>query len=359
MDAAILVSLLSVAVTFLWGWARGGEAYSAYYQLWRFLLALLAAFMLSSAIRSWRDLRVIGVTILAAALVRGCLAIYFYWAIVYGRIEPPPPYMTTHDDSLLFMAGLITTLAFALVRRRLGFWLLTLLVWALLFYAIALNGRRLAWLELLMSLAVLYTLLPRGAVRRRVNTFALRAAPLLLVYVAVGWGRQGAVFEPLRALGTSGSDSDGSSLARLEEIRNLTYTLVAARNPLLGTGWGVPYQQVTSIYTQDFGGWSLFRFTPHNSLLGIAVFAGLVGISGIWLVVPVSAFLGTLGCRGAAGPNERAAAMAAVAILPAYAVQCYGDVGFQSITCGLILGVAMAVAAKVSVWADAAVPRRR
>ena len=43
MDAAILVSLASVALTCLWGWLRGGSAYKAYYQLWRFLAALLVA----------------------------------------------------------------------------------------------------------------------------------------------------------------------------------------------------------------------------------------------------------------------------------------------------------------------------
>ena len=41
MDAAIACSLASVVVTFLWGWMRGGSAYNAYYQLWRFLAALL------------------------------------------------------------------------------------------------------------------------------------------------------------------------------------------------------------------------------------------------------------------------------------------------------------------------------
>jgi hypothetical protein len=45
--------------------------------------------------------------------------------------------------------------------------------------------------------------------------------------------------------------------------------------------------------------------------------------------------------------------MAALCILPAYSGQCYGDIGFQSLTCGLILGVAMAAAGKVSAWAGA------
>src|SRR5437867_215979 len=51
MDAAILTSLCSIAVTFSWGWLRGGSAYNAYYQLWRFLLALLMGLLLLSVLR--------------------------------------------------------------------------------------------------------------------------------------------------------------------------------------------------------------------------------------------------------------------------------------------------------------------
>jgi hypothetical protein len=45
--------------------------------------------------------------------------------------------------------------------------------------------------------------------------------------------------------------------------------------------------------------------------------------------------------------------MAALCILPAYAAQCYGDIGFESLTCNLILGVAIGVAAKAGAWAAA------
>ena len=35
-------------MTFLWGILRGGSAYNAYYQLWRFLTALLVGALLLS-----------------------------------------------------------------------------------------------------------------------------------------------------------------------------------------------------------------------------------------------------------------------------------------------------------------------
>src|SRR5262249_36214719 len=37
MDAAILVSAASLALTFAWGWSRGASLYDGYYQVWRFL----------------------------------------------------------------------------------------------------------------------------------------------------------------------------------------------------------------------------------------------------------------------------------------------------------------------------------
>ena len=127
-------------------------------------------------------------------------------------------------------------------------------------------------------------------------------------------------------------------------------------NPLLGTGWGVPYQKRTSAYANYGAEWVLALYTPHNSILGLAVYAGLAGLCGIWLVVPVAAFLAAGGYRRSRHAVDRAAALTAVCILPAYGAQCYGDIGIQSFGCGLILGVALAVAGKVSAWA--AVPVR-
>jgi hypothetical protein len=350
MDAAIVISVASVALTFLWGWMRGGSPYNAYYQLWRFLAGLLAGLLLLSVIRSSRDVKALGLTVLMAALVRGSLCIFFYWKVVHGKIDPPPPYMTTHDDSLLFVAGVLISVSWALARGTGAAWLAALLVSAFLMYAIFLNDRRLAWIELLLVLVPMF-LLPRGSVRRRMTRSLLLASPALLAYVVVGWGREEAAFEPLRALASASGNEDASSLARQEEVRNLLHTMWTAGNPILGTGWGVPYQKLTSVYANFGQEWWQYAYLPHNSLLATAVFGGLVGIAGIWLVIPVAAFLSARGYRGATRPAVRAGAMAALCILPAYAVQCYGDIGFQSLTAGLILGVAMAVAGKASTWA--------
>jgi len=346
-----VASFASVAITFLWGVVRGGSGYQAYYQLWRFLTALLVALMLSSVIRRSRDIRALGLTVLLAALVRGTLCIYFYWGIVHGKIDPIPDYMTTHDDTMLFVPGLLIVLSWAITRRSWAAWFLTGLVSAYLLYAILLNDRRLAWMELALGLFVVYSMLPRGGLRRRANRTLLLALPVLLAYFAVGWTSDSPVFAPVRALAVAaGGQQDNSSLARQEEIRNLLYTISANGNPLLGTGWGQPYEKVTSVYANYGAVWWQYLYLPHNSLLGVGVYAGMVGLFGMWLVVPMAAYLGARGHRDATRGVDRAAAMAAVSILPAYGAQCYGDVGLQSLTSGLVLAVAVASVGKVYAW---------
>lgn len=353
MNAAIVASAASVAVTVLWGVVCGGGAYYAYYQVWRFLAALLMAATLLGAIRKSRDLKALGYTVVSAGMVRATLAIWFYWMHVNGKMVPPPPYMTTHDDSTLFAATIVIVMSWALERTRHSTWLAAFVVSVVVVYAMVLNDRRLVWIELLMAAGFGFFLMTPGR-RRRVNRLLAVVVPMILLYVAVGWNREGAVFAPVRALATAGSDEDASSVARLEEIRNLIHTLSEAGNPLFGTGWGRPYLKFTSVYANFDSIWTLYLYTPHNSLLGVVVYAGFVGIFGIWLVVPVAAFLAAHGYRSGTRSVDRAAAMAALCLLPVYGAQCYGDIGFQSQTGSMILSVAMGVAGKVSVWAEAA-----
>jgi O-antigen ligase len=179
------------------------------------------------------------------------------------------------------------------------------------------------------------------------------AAPLLLVYAAVGWGREGALFAPLQAFSSAGSNYDPSSLTRQEEIRNLLYTLTTIGNPLFGTGWGVPYIRLEHYWSNYAADWTLVLYTPHNSLLGLAVFSGLVGLIGIWGVIPMAAFLAARGYRRSTELVPRGAAMVAVGALAAYTVHAYGDVGLTSFMCNIIFGAALGTAGKVAAWAEA------
>lgn len=352
MDAAILTSVATIALTFAWGVARGGDAYWGYYQVNSLLLTLFTALALLATVRSSRDLRALGLTVLGAALVRSGLALYFFFAYVRGT-EPYPPHMTSHDDSPLFVAGILVATCWALVRARWGAWVTAGMVVLPILLAIKVNNRRVAWIELAVALAFLYLVQPDRRLRRRLNRFLVVAAPLLAAYVAVGWGRQGALFTPLRAFdSTAGDNQDASTMARNEENLNIVITYI--QHPIMGSGWGHPMRMVSSAYAY-FGGTfdTMYPYIPHNSLAALVAFTGPVGLLGILGVIPVTAFLAARVCRCAERRVDRAAAMVAVCHLPVFGLHAYADIGMQSLTNGLLLSIAMAVAGRASAWTGA------
>jgi len=356
LDRTIFISIGCIAVTFLWGLTRGGSGYYAYYQVWRFMTALLLAYLLMSVVRTPRDLASLGKLVVLAALIRATLCIYFYWTYLNGKVYPMPEYVTNHDDSLLFVAATLILAIWVFVKGGKAAWMAALAVVPYVFYAMVLNDRRIAWVELALAAPAIYLMLGPGPVRAAINRYALFAAPLVLVYAVVGWGREGAIFAPIAALSSAGSNYDPSSLTRQEEIRNLLYTLTQIGNPIFGTGWGVPYIRLQHYWSNYSADWTLVLYTPHNSLLGVAVFSGLVGLIGIWGVIPMASFLATRGYRRSTELVPRAGAMVAVGCLVAYTVHCYGDVGFSSFVCNVLFGAALGSAGKVSAWAAALAP---
>jgi len=353
LDRTIFISIACIAVTFLWGLIRGGSPYYAYYQVWRFLTALLLAYLLMSVVRTPRDLATLAKLVVLAALIRATLCIYFYWTYLYGKVYPMPEFVTNHDDSILFVAATLIIGISVFVKGGKAAWMTALLVVPFVFYAMVLNDRRIAWVELALAVPAIYVLMGPSPLRSRINRWLVLAAPLLIVYAAVGWGREGALFAPLQAFSSAGSNYDPSSLTRQEEIRNLLYTLTTIGNPLFGTGWGVPYIRLEHYWSNYAADWTLVLYTPHNSLLGLAVFSGLVGLIGIWGVIPMAAFLAARGYRRSTELIPRGGAMVAVGCLAAYTVHTYGDVGLSSFMCNIIFGAALGTAGKIAAWSEA------
>ena len=361
MDAAILASLATLALGVVWGVARGGDAYWAYYQLTALVWAMLLGLLLLSVVRSKSDVQALGITVLAAAVLRALLGLYYFFKFVRGQAVYPP-HVTSHEDSTLFAAGVIVALSWAIARWRWQTWILATTLILPLLLAMKVNNRRVAWFELIVALGFLYLLL-RGRMRRRVNRWGMVLAPLLIIYVVVGWGRPGAVFTPLRAIdSTTGENQDASALARNEENLNLVLTYI--QHPVAGSGWGHRFISVSSYYAYFGGGFDeMYRYTPHNALAALTAFGGLVGLFGVLGVVPITAFLGARGHWAARRRIDRAATMAAVCFLPAYGIQAFADLGLQHMPAAVLLSMAMAVSGRVSVWTGAwpgrARPRRR
>jgi hypothetical protein len=351
MDRAIFASIACIALTVLWGLVHGGSAYFAYYQLWHFLAALLIAYSLMSTVRSERDLIGVGKVIILAALIRATLCIYVYWAYVYGKVDNPD-YVTNHDDSMLWVVAVLILSTWALLKGGRAMRIFAAVAVPCMLYAMVLNNRRIVWVELGLGVVLIYFLLGPGPLRSRINRWTLMAAPVLLIYIVVGLGSNSAVFAPVHSLVTVGSNNDASSLTRLEEDRNLLHTLFDVGNPIFGTGWGRPYDKLESYFSNYDARWILYLYTPHNSLLGLAAFSGLVGLIGIWGVVPVGAYLAARGYRGAIALVPRTAGIAALGSLAAYGAHCYGDIGLQSFSGAVLFGAALGSAGKIAAWSE-------
>jgi hypothetical protein len=209
------------------------------------------------------------------------------------------------------------------------------------------NNRRLVWVELLAALLVLYFITPFTRLKKRIAQAVACSLPVILLYVAVGWSSGAKVFAPVRVLrSVMDSEADRSTLWRDWENYNLFYTV--RTHPLIGTGFGHGYTEVVKL--PDISeNYELYRYAPHNSVLGLLAYAGLIGFAGMWLFIPLGVFFAVRSYRFSTTPRDRSTALATVGILVAYLVHCYGDMGLGTWTSVFTVAPALALVAKQAV----------
>jgi hypothetical protein len=360
LDFALLTSVFGVAALCLFGVARGGSPYQMFYQLHIYFLTILMAWTGFALFGTERGIASLGMTLFVAAMTRMALGLWFYFTFVRRyQPYPYPSYMTTHDDSVLFAAVVAILLSQALNRPRLSTWMAVAPGLPLLVIIIILNQRRVAWVALLASVFTMYAALPRGRLRRKVRRRALLALPFLIVYVVVGMGRSARIFAPINAFRTiQGQAEDESTKSR--DLENAGLVVSLRSNPLLGLGWGREYIETDARYAPGLRRiFPQYRYIPHNSLLGVLAFTGLLGFSLVWCFVPVGVYLAARSYRFARRTRLRSAALAAVAVFVVYSVQCWGDMGFQSIDGAIFVGAALACGGRLSLITGAWGKRRR
>jgi hypothetical protein len=345
-----------------WGVLRGGDLRMSYFQLSAVLRLFLVFPAATLVFRSRRDLLLLGATVSAAALYRAlaCLLGHRFFLQNLGVIKWPE-YITDHHDSVLWASVLIGLAALFLSRPRLPTGIVVLALAPPLLLAVHYNDRRLAWLQLIGGLGLTYLSLPRGSVRRRLNYWGTIAVPLIILYCAVGWGRSGLVFEPVRQVRSMlTTEGDDSNTYRVLENAGLVVTLQRSR--LLGTGFGHPFTEISGRYSGGMASiWSEYRFTPHNSVLGLASIAGIFGFPVVWAFLPVGAFLAARARSLAHGATEQTLSAVAFAYPFVYGVQAFGDMGLQSLKANVLLACTLAASSRLAVltgaWPDR--PRRR
>src|SRR5262249_30739300 len=90
-------------------------------------------------------------------------------------------------------------------------------------------------------------------------------------------------------------------------------------------------------------------YIPHNSVLGLWAFGGLLGFAVLWAVFPVGVFFIVRAYRWSRTPLERVTALGAGAGQVCFLFQGYGDPGFGTWGPVFTLATAYALVGKICV----------
>ncbi len=327
----------------LWGLARGGDFRGSLFQFRQLLWLPLLTWLATYALRTPRDWYGVAIAVTAGTSVKAALGAYYLMHDMWPT-GIYPVVMTSHHDSVLFVAVFFLWCAAWLHRPRARTILPTLLVCGWMLLALVLNGRRVAYVSLLASLFVLYVLL-RGPVKRWTTRNALRALPLALLYLFVARSHPSGVFKPGNAIVSVLQQNDASSTWRDAEDFNLRVTLEP--NKLLGSGWGHEYNEVLKL--DDISRYMpQYRLVAHNSILWLLGIGGIIGFVFLWLPIAAGVYFGARSYHFARDPFERTAAASALAVLVAFVNQSWGDMGTQGSVTILLVAFALALAGKLA-----------
>jgi hypothetical protein len=353
MKTSVLLVLATTIVWFVFGLMRGGQFRFASWQTYLILSTVLLTFAVAAVFRTAADYEYLGKWLLASAMYRAlmCWISYFSWARLY--VGQSGMYLTSHADTITWVTAILILLINALDRRSAAISFRNFVLIIFILGAIQWNSRRIAWVSLGMGLVVFYFLLPAGtAIKRRINRVAFGFIPVVVLYVVIGWGRQERIFLPLRSLSSVSTKEDGSTLARNAENLGLIATANYV-NPATGTGWGNAYVYLTMKY--DISGFELWRYVPHDSILGLLAFTGVLGFTGFWMAFPTAVFLNARVARLARDPRIRSVATIGAAQMVVSANQFFGDMGLFVPQSMYVIAVSYAMALRLpqqaGVWA--------
>lgn len=334
----------------VFGVVTGGVVGNAYWQVRQLIYIPVFAWLLTEALQGNDAYREVGRIVVAAALVKTAVGLFFHFAIA-GPRGLHPPFLTTHSDTMLFCLAIIVVFVRFLEEPGLANLRRCLWIIPLVLSAVWLNNRRVAWVGLFGALLVVWLLTPWSRIKRRLVTVSLFAFPLLMLYVAAGWGSTAPAFKPVASIRTLVATKDGTRAAdsstRSRQIENFNLAQTLLRHPI-GTGLGHPYEEVVKgpDISRDF---ALYRYIPHNSVLWLMTAGGPVGFFALWSLFVVGIFLAARSYRRATAPDHRAAALSALCAQLLFLVQAWGDMGTQNWSTTWLLAAALAVSGRLAV----------
>jgi hypothetical protein len=351
---ALFIAAAAVMLALVYGLIRGGDARAAGWQSYLMFTTVLATFTFASVNTTAEHYVAVLKVVVIAAVYRAIMGMFFYVFFVRnGVVNPNPGYVTAHEDTVLWSVSIGFLLVRVLETPTFKIKVAAAAIVPLLLVAIQLNNRRLAWITLGGELVALYVMIPPSAVKRRVKRIAAILVPVLALYAIVGWGRTDGIFRPLQAFQSVSSAEDNSTKARI--VENLGLIATANQSSwLMGTGWGHKYVEISDKYQIYM--FELWPYVPHNGVLGLLAYTGIVGFFGYWMTLPVAVYLHARTAKLAARPVDRLIGLVGVMQIVACANQWYGDMGYFAVVSMYILATCFAAALRVpvsaGVWGD-------
>jgi hypothetical protein len=216
------------------------------------------------------------------------------------------------------------------------------------------NGRRMVWVQIALVFLVVYIVAADNPVKRFIRRSVAIASPVIGLYVLAGWNSGSGIFKPVKILrSVVDAKSDGSTFWR--EMENFDIISTFRLNPLFGTGFGHGYIEFVELPAI---GYTLERYVPHNSILGLWCYCGLFGYAAIALLWAGGVYFAMRAYQATRVPWLRAGALVSFGAVLVYLMQCWGDLGLGSWTGMFTAACAFANSAKLAVatgqWGTAA-----
>lgn len=346
-------TMLSLAVL---GLAKGGQMDWTFRQTIHMMQLPIVGLLFLYALRIPEDLAAIGTAYVIAAIARSLLVIWVYFGVCVPQgitaLPGKPEWCTNHSDTVLFVSALVILFAHALEQRQKHITYRAIGVGLLIFVAVVLNNRRIAFVSMAIAPFLIYLALDPSKRKRKFTFAIMAAAPLLAGYVLIGSEStsKSPLLKPAHDIVSVLDQQDSSSRSRDIENENLIYTL--GENPVVTRGFGQEYDYAPNNVPTDLSAtFKNFRIIAHNGVLWMWSIAGVVGFTLLWLVYPLAGTMAIRGYRRADTPLERSAALAALGMVAVCVMQIWGDQGFNSYMTLITFGVAFSVASRLAVRA--------
>lgn len=344
LKPTIALYLGGVLLAELMGLARGLSL--APWKLRNLLHPVALALFFLTTFRAERDRLMVGRIVVLAAVCRAMQAVVVQ-RIATVRTGGPLTYATSHGDSVLFAVAIFLLVADLAERPAPRQLIRAALILPLLLLGGFENNRRLLWVMLGAALVLWYLVSPMKRWKRALTRVMVVALPVMALYVGVGWNRGSRIFAPVQTLrGVTDTSTDRSAFWR--EVENWNISMSLRERPILGAGLGgeyiefIPNDDVSVVFKE-------YREWPHNTVLGQLLLMGLFGFTAVWLLPSLVVFLCVRSYRMAATAEQRVAAATCLSAVIACHLLAWGDTGAHFPQYKILLGLAVAIAARLAV----------